>query len=57
MFYRLSGYMGSTYLDRFSNPAHDDNLPHLLHDRLSSKLRAELMEALRGKRPPGDEPL
>jgi len=57
LFYRLSGYMGSTYLDRISNPASYDELPSLLHDRISSELRAEIMEALRGKRPQGVEPL
>jgi hypothetical protein len=57
LFYRLSGYMGSTYLDRISNPARNDELPRLLHDRISSELRAEIMEALRGKRPQGVEPL
>jgi hypothetical protein len=57
LFYRLSGYMGSTYLDRISNPASYDELPRLLHDGISSELRAEIMEALRGKRPQGVEPL
>jgi hypothetical protein len=27
MFYRLSGYMGPAYLDRFSRAAQDDELP------------------------------
>jgi hypothetical protein len=55
LFYRISGYTRSTYLERFSNPAHDDDLPRLFRNRLSAGLRAELMEALGGKRPQGDE--
>jgi hypothetical protein len=57
MFYRLSGYMSSTYLDRISHPAPDDELPRLLHDRISSGLRQAIIEALQGKRPEGEEPL
>jgi hypothetical protein len=56
-FYHLSGYWGQTYLDRISNPSLNDPLPRLLRDRISSELRAELIDALHGRRPPGDEPL
>jgi hypothetical protein len=52
LFYSLSGYMQSTYLERLSQGAHHDDLPRLLRDRISSELRAELREALRGRRPP-----
>jgi hypothetical protein len=55
MFYNLSGYMGSAYLGRFSNPSSDDELVRLVKNRLGPLLREELMEALHGKRPPGRE--
>jgi hypothetical protein len=56
-FYHLSGYWGQTYLERISNPSSNDPLPGLLHHRISSELRAELIDALSGRRPRGDEPL
>jgi hypothetical protein len=55
MFYSLSGYMGGTYLDRFAR-ANSDELTRLVRARLSGELLAELMNALRGKRPHGVEP-
>ena len=56
-FYRLSGYWGATYVDRIANRASDDILPRLLEERISRRLRAELLDALRGRRPSGTEPL
>ena len=56
LFYRLSGYMGGTYLSRISNPAGNDELARLLQQRISGELRAEVGQALRGKRPAGIEP-
>lgn len=56
MFYRLGwSYMGNTYLERFANPARDDDLPRLFQSRISGGLRTELMDALRGHRPHGHE--
>ena len=57
LFYRLSGYMGTTYLQRISNRAGNDELVRLLQQQISRELRAEIIEALRGKRPPGVEPM
>lgn len=56
LFYRLSGYWGGTYIDRINRAAMDDELSRLLRQRLSHELRAEIMNALHGKRPPGIEP-
>jgi hypothetical protein len=56
-FYHLNDYWGPTYLHRISNPSSTDPLPRLLRHRISRTLRAQLMDALRGRRPDGDEPL
>jgi len=57
LFYRLSGYWGSTYLARITNPAGSDELARLFRERISGELRNEMAQALRGRRPPGPEPL
>jgi hypothetical protein len=57
LFYRLSGYMASIYISRLSSVTNrGDQLQRLVRERLSDGLQAELMDALRGKRPQGVEP-
>jgi hypothetical protein len=55
-FYDLSGYLGGTYEERIRQRRSDDEMVRLLFDRISTPLRAELVEALRGRRPSGDRP-
>jgi hypothetical protein len=56
LFYGLSGYMASTYPDRLSRATDNDELRRLVRWKHSSELRAEVIAALRGSRPPGPEP-
>jgi hypothetical protein len=56
LFYRLSGYWGGTYLYRLNTAAGNDELVSLVRQRVSTELRAEIVSALRGKRPQGPEP-
>lgn len=55
-FYDLSGYMRGTYLERISEHRSDDEMVRLLFERISSKTRAELVETLQGRKPPGEPP-
>jgi hypothetical protein len=55
-FYDLSGYLGGTYEERIRQRRPDDELVRLLFERISSALRFELLEALRGRRPTGERP-
>jgi hypothetical protein len=56
LFYDLSGYWSGTYLHRLKTAAGSDELVGLLKQRVSGELRAEILDALRGKRPQGVEP-
>jgi hypothetical protein len=55
--YGLSGFMRPVYLERLTADRASDELVRLLHTRITSELRAELIEAVRGKRPQGVAPL
>lgn len=56
LFYGIGSYMSGTYLDRLNNGGSDDELAQLMKQRISKELRAECIEALKGKRPTGTEP-
>jgi hypothetical protein len=55
-FYDLSGYMSKAYLERINERRSDDEMVRLMYERISSETRAELVEALRGRRPSGERP-
>jgi hypothetical protein len=58
IFYTISfGLLAEDYRKRLTAASRGDELVRLLHDRISREWRAEIMDALRGKRPPGNEPL
>jgi hypothetical protein len=58
LFYTISfGLLAEDYRKRLTAASRGDEMVRLLHERISREWRAEIMEALRGKRPPGIEPL
>jgi hypothetical protein len=57
LFFELRGWWSSTYINRIKTPAGHDELTRLLHHQVSSALRAEITDTLRGKRPQGAPPL
>jgi hypothetical protein len=54
LFHRLGVYWSSTYIERINRGT--DELARLLKARISGELRNEILETLRGKRPPDPEP-
>jgi hypothetical protein len=56
LFYGLAGYMAGPYLERLKVDSSSDEMARLMKQRISSQLRAECIEALKGKRPGGPEP-
>lgn len=57
LFYGISDYMKGTFLDRLKFDSSSDEMARLMKQRISPQLRAECIEALKGKRPGGIQPI
>ncbi len=57
LFYGVRGYTADWFLDRLKFDNSSDELARLMKERISKQLRDECIEAVKGKRPPGLEPI